>query len=137
MVSAELAYLRILKIVQEEPQINQRQLAERLGVSLGKTNYLLKALLDKGYVKAGNFIRAENKLKYAYLLTPEGIKAKVRLTRNYLARKEEEYVAMKAEIDVMRAELAERDGGGADEVCPPFGQASEKLPARKTDQKKH
>jgi EPS-associated MarR family transcriptional regulator len=116
MASAELAYLRILKIVHEEPQINQRQLAERLGVSLGKTNYLLKALLDKGYVKAGNFIRAENKLKYAYLLTPEGIKAKVRLTRNYLARKEEEYVAMKAEIDAMRAELAERDDGGAGEM---------------------
>lgn len=115
MPSAEQAHLRILKIVEEDPQINQRQLAERLGVSLGKTNYLLRALLGKGYVKAGNFMRAENKLRYAYLLTPEGINAKLRLTRDYLARKEEEYVAMKAEIDAMRAELAEHDHSGSDE----------------------
>lgn len=109
MTSAEQAHLRILKIIEEDPQVNQRQLAERLGVSLGKAHYLLKALLDKGYVKAGNFFRAENKLKYAYLLTPDGINAKLSLTRNYLARKEEEYVRMKAEIDLMRADLARLD----------------------------
>jgi EPS-associated MarR family transcriptional regulator len=76
MTPAEQAHLRILRIVEEAPQISQRQLAERLGVSLGKANYLLKALLDQGYIKAGNFLRAEDKLKYAYLLTPEGIRAK-------------------------------------------------------------
>ena len=109
MTPAEQVHLRILRIVEEEPQISQRQLAERLGASLGKTNYLIKALLDKGYIKAGNFLRAEDKLKYAYLLTPDGIRAKLRLTRNYLARKEQEYVAMKVEIEGMRAELAAQD----------------------------
>ncbi|EXI64363.1 MAG: MarR family EPS-associated transcriptional regulator [Accumulibacter sp.] len=105
MTPAEQAQLRILKIVDAEPAISQRQLAERLGVSLGKINYLLKALLDKGHIKAGNFLRAEDKAKYVYLLTPEGISAKLQLTRNYLARKEQEYLAVKAEIDAMRAEL--------------------------------
>jgi len=112
MTPAEQVHLRILRIVEEEPQISQRQLAERLGASLGKTNYLLKALLEKGYIKAGNFFRADDKLKYAYLLTPEGIRARLYLTRNYLARKEEEYVAMKAEIERMRAELAAHDDQG-------------------------
>ncbi len=109
MPHTEQAQLRILKIVEAEPEISQRQLAERLGVSLGKTNYLIKALLDKGHLKAGNFMRAENKLKYAYLLTPEGIRAKLQLTRDYLARKEQEYITMKAEIEAMRDELAEQD----------------------------
>ena len=106
MTPSEQAHLRILKIVEAEPEISQRQLAERLRVSLGKTNYLLKALLDKGHIKAGNFMRAESKLKYVYLLTPDGIKAKLQLTRDYLARKEREYSALKAEIEAMRAELA-------------------------------
>ncbi|MDP1573133.1 MAG: MarR family EPS-associated transcriptional regulator [Pseudomonadota bacterium] len=109
MPHTEQAQLRILNIVEAEPEISQRQLAERLGVSLGKTNYLIKALLDKGHLKAGNFMRAENKLKYAYLLTPEGIRAKLQLTRDYLARKEQEYIAMKAEIEAMRHELAAQD----------------------------
>jgi EPS-associated MarR family transcriptional regulator len=109
MSHTEQAHLRILNIVEAEPEISQRQLAERLGVSLGKTNYLIKALLDKGHLKAGNFMRAENKLKYAYLLTPEGIRAKLQLTRDYLARKEQEYIAMKAEIEAMRHELATHD----------------------------
>ncbi len=109
MNPAEQAQLRILKIIETEPEISQRQLAEVLGVSLGKTNYLIKALLEKGHIKAGNFMRAENKLKYAYLLTPEGIRAKLELTRNYLARKEQEYITMKAEIEAMRSELATLD----------------------------
>ena len=73
---------------------------------------MLKALLDKGHIKAGNFLRAENKLKYAYVLTPEGISARLQLTRSYLARKEQEYVAMKAEIEAMRDELHEHDARG-------------------------
>ena len=109
MTPSEQAHLRVLKIVEAEPAISQRQLAERLGVSLGKVNYLMKALLDKGHIKAGNFLRAESKLKYVYLLTPEGIVAKLQLTRSYLARKEQEYVAMKGEIEAMRDELAEQD----------------------------
>ncbi len=109
MTPAEQAQLRILKILEADPEISQRQIAETLGVSLGKTNYLMKALLQKGHIKAGNFMRATNKMKYAYLLTPEGIKAKLDLTRNYLARKEKEYIAMKAEIKAMRSELAIHD----------------------------
>ena len=109
MNTAEQAQLRILKIIEADPEISQRQLAEVLGVSLGKTNYLIKALLVKGHIKAGNFMRAENKIKYAYLLTPEGIRAKLELTRNYLARKEQEYITMKAEIEAMRNELATLD----------------------------
>lgn len=111
MTPAEQAHLRIFKILEAEPDISQRQLAERLGVSLGKANYLLKALLDKGHIKAGNFLRSEAKLKYAYLLTPAGMAAKVQMTRDYLARKEQEYVAIKAEIETMRAELAMNDKG--------------------------
>jgi DNA-binding Lrp family transcriptional regulator len=65
MNTAEQAQLRILKFIEADPEISQRQLAEVLGVSLGKTNYLIKALLVKGHIKAGNFMRAENKLKYA------------------------------------------------------------------------
>ncbi len=109
MNPAEQAQLRILKIIETEPEISQRRLAEVLGVSLGKTNYLIKALLEKGHIKAGNFLRAEDKLKYAYLLTPEGLRAKLELTRNYLSRKEQEYIAMKAEIESMRCELADHD----------------------------
>jgi EPS-associated MarR family transcriptional regulator len=112
MTPSEQAHLHILKILDAEPEISQRQLAERLGVSLGKVNYLLKALLDKGHIKAGNFLRAENKLKYVYLLTPEGIRAKLQLTRDYLARKEREYIAIKAEIEAMRVELSETDTRG-------------------------
>ncbi len=112
MTPSQQAHLRILKIIEAEPQISQRQLAERLGISLGKANYLIKALFDKGYIKAGNFLRAEDKLKYAYLLTPEGISAKLQLTRDYLVRQEQEYVAIKAEIKAMRSELRQHDARG-------------------------
>ena len=127
MNPAEQAQLRILKIIETEPEISQRRLAEVLGVSLGKTNYLIKALLEKGHIKAGNFLRAEDKLKYAYLLTPEGLRAKLELTRNYLARKEQEYIAMKAEIEAMRNELADHD------TQPPTNPQERDQTSRKTD----
>ena len=101
----EDAHLRILKIVAEDPDISQRQLAQRLGVSLGKTNFLIRSLLEKGLLKARNFRQAQNKLQYAYLLTPKGIAAKVQLTRAYLARKEAEYEALQAEIRALRNEV--------------------------------
>ena len=109
MTPAEQAQLRVLKIFEAQPEISQRQLAEEMGVSVGKANYLIKALLQKGHIKAGNFLRAQDKLKYAYLLTPEGLSAKLQLTRDYLARKEVEYHAIKAEIEAMRMELARQD----------------------------
>ena len=105
MSSHEEAHLRILKIVGGESDISQRQLAIRLGVSLGKTNFLVRALLEKGLIKAGNFRRAENKFQYMYLLTPKGIGEKVRMTRAYLARKEVEYEALQAEIQALRREM--------------------------------
>ncbi len=111
MSSHEEAHLRILKTVSAEPDISQRQLAVRLGVSLGKTNFLIKALLEKGLLKAGNFRRAENKFKYVYLLTPKGFGEKVRLTRAYLARKEAEYEALKTEIAELKG-AANRAGNG-------------------------
>lgn len=109
MTPREQAQLRILKIVSEEPGISQRQLAERLGVSLGKTNYLLRALLEKGLIKADNFRRNDHKLGYVYVLTAEGIKTKLKLAGDYLARKEAEYIALKLEIEAMRSELAQQD----------------------------
>ena len=104
------APMRLAVFITTEPRLNQRQLAERLSISLGKTNYLLKALLEKGLIKANNFRRNDNKLAYLYLLTPEGAAAKLSLTRAYLARKEAEYLALKSEIETMRAELAAQEG---------------------------
>lgn len=110
MNTREDAHLKVLNLLAAEPDLNQRQLAERLGVSLGKANYLLKALLEKGHLKADNFRRSDNKLAYLYLLTPEGAAAKLKLTRAYLARKETEYLALKVEIARMRADLAKEEG---------------------------
>ena len=79
-------------------------MAQELGMSLGKANYLLKALLDKGFVKVQNFRNNANKLGYTYLLTPEGVVAKAELTRHFLARKVEEYDALRLEIEQLRTE---------------------------------
>ncbi len=101
----EEASLHILKIFGENPKISQRRLALRLGISLGKTNFLIKALLDKGLIKIGNFRRAENKVGYLYLLTPKGVGAKLRLTRAFLTRKEAEYEALRIEILALKREV--------------------------------
>jgi EPS-associated MarR family transcriptional regulator len=106
MTPREQAQLRILKNLEDSPGISQRALAERLGISLGKTNYLLKALLEKGLIKVGNFRRSGSKLGYLYLLTPQGIEQKLSLTRAYLARKEAEYEALRAEIAALHVELS-------------------------------
>ncbi|MEP6503580.1 MAG: MarR family EPS-associated transcriptional regulator [Betaproteobacteria bacterium] len=94
-----------MRAVQEAPESSQRSLAKALGISVGKTNYLLRALLDKGLVKAENFRRSDNKLAYLYLLTPSGLVAKSRLTRAYLQRKETEYASLQLEISQLRAEI--------------------------------
>lgn len=95
---------RILQILSEDQTISQRELANRLGVSLGKTNYLLQALIEKGWVKARNFKNNRNKLAYAYLLTPSGIEEKIRLTMQYLQQKVEEYHALRRQIDELRSD---------------------------------
>jgi EPS-associated MarR family transcriptional regulator len=99
-------HLRVLRILEVNPGISQRQLAQELGVSLGKTHYLLRALLEKGLVKTENFRRNDKKLAYLYLLTPHGIAEKVRLTRSYLTLKEREYDAIRGEIELLRKEVA-------------------------------
>lgn len=99
-------HYRLLKLLAERPEISQRGLAEALGVSLGKINYCVKALLDQGWVKATNFRNSHNKLAYAYLLTPSGIDAKSRITVRFLKRKIEEYEILKTEIASLQAEVA-------------------------------
>lgn len=101
----ETAHYRILKLIEAHPEISQRELARTLGVSLGKTHYLLKALLDKGLVKANNFRRSDNKLAYVYFLTPAGLTAKLALARRFLLHKEKEYEGIRDEIAQLRREL--------------------------------
>lgn len=98
------AILNVLRLLHERPQLTQRAIARELGVSLGKANYCLRALLGKGFVKAQNFRRSANRRAYAYLLTPEGLKAKADLTRQFLARKREEYDALRLEIERLQRE---------------------------------
>jgi EPS-associated MarR family transcriptional regulator len=99
-------HLKVLRVLQAKPLINQRELAAELGVSLGKTNFCLKALLDKGLVKMQSFKRSQNKLAYAYLLTPAGMAQKAELTALFLRRKQQEFVELKAEIDRLQLEVA-------------------------------
>jgi EPS-associated MarR family transcriptional regulator len=101
----EVSHLQLLKLLERTPGLSQRELSRELGVSLGKTHYLLRALVEKGLVKANNFRRNDNKLAYAYLLTPAGVREKIRMTRDYLRRKEVEYEVILAEIDALRSEL--------------------------------
>lgn len=97
--------ISLLRRLTEAPQASQRELARDTGVSLGKINYALRALIDKGWVKAGNFSRNPHKLGYAYLLTPSGIEAKARLTSAFLARKLREYDKLREEIAHLKMEV--------------------------------
>jgi EPS-associated MarR family transcriptional regulator len=100
----EDTHFRIMRLLQEDPDLTQRELADKLGMSVGGLNYCLKALIDKGFVKVQNFQNSKNKFKYVYLLTPQGIAEKVALTSRFLKRKMEEYEALKGEIEALRAE---------------------------------
>jgi EPS-associated MarR family transcriptional regulator len=99
------AQLAVLRLLARDPELSQRDLARALGVSLGKTHYLLHAMLDKGLVKAHNFRRSDNKVAYAYVLTPRGISEKLRITRTFLKRKEAEFDALRRMISDLRSEL--------------------------------
>jgi len=96
---------QVLKLIEQNPELSQRQLAEEMGVSLGKANYCLRALIDKGLVKAKNFKNSSNKAAYLYLLTPRGVEAKAKISVRFLARKVEEYEALRVEIDELKAEV--------------------------------
>lgn len=106
---SDAARLAVLRLLAEQPQLSQRELSQALGLSLGKTHYVLHALLDKGLVKARNFRRSDRKLAYAYVLTPRGLKEKVSLTRAFLQRKEAEFESLRRSIALLRTELA-REG---------------------------
>jgi EPS-associated MarR family transcriptional regulator len=98
-------HFRMLHLVQEEPELTQRQLAQKLGISLGAVNYCLNALIEIGHIKAGNFSKNPNKSVYLYLLTPKGIAEKVKLTAGFLKRKTVEYHTLKKEIDAIQLNL--------------------------------
>lgn len=97
--------LSVLRLMSERPDMTQRQLAESLGVSLGKTNFIVRAVLSRGWVKAENFRRSNHKLGYIYVLTPQGIAQRLRLTQTFIARKEQEYELLRSEIDRLRTEM--------------------------------
>ena len=104
---AEAARLAVLRLLEQRPDMSQRDLSEALGLSLGKTHYVLHSLLDRGMVKAGNFRRSGNKLAYAYALTPTGLREKLRLTRAFLSRKEAEFEQLRRTIATLKNELTE------------------------------
>jgi len=98
---------RVLRLLEDNPEMSQREMAETVGVSVGSMHYVLNALVEKGLVKLGNFTAAEDKRRYAYKLTLQGIAEKAALTRRFLLRKMEEHEALKAEIESLAAELPE------------------------------
>lgn len=100
-------HLKVLRLLEANPHMNQRDLADALGVSLGKTNYCLKALLGKGFIKMQSFRKSQRKLAYAYLLTPVGIAEKASLTARFLERKIAEYEGLKVEIEALKFEVDE------------------------------
>ena len=106
MSKQELEY-RVLKLVEKQPTITQRELSKELGVSLGKTHYVIKALVKVGWIKLDNFKRSGNKLGYAYLLTPTGVLEKAKITRRFLIRKQQEYENLKHEIEQLQVEVDE------------------------------
>ncbi len=101
----EEAHYRLLRLLDASPRLTQRELAREMGVSLGKVNYCVNALIEKGWVKARNFRNSNNKLAYAYLLTPRGIEQKAEITVHFLRRKVAEYESLKKEIARLRREV--------------------------------
>src|SRR5690554_2771750 len=108
MLTDEYRY-KVLKLLAENPHVSQRDLARELGISLGKVNYCIQALIEKGMVKAGNFKNSQNKPAYAYFLTPKGIEDKAKVTARFLARKVAEYEALQTEIENLRREVLVTD----------------------------
>ncbi|MBW7856872.1 MAG: MarR family EPS-associated transcriptional regulator [Leptonema sp. (in: Bacteria)] len=98
-------HFQTLRLLERQPELTQRELAVELGVSVGKANYVLAALIDKGLIKARNFKNSRNKVAYAYYLTPSGIEEKARITVSFLKRKMHEYEQMKREIEELKQEM--------------------------------
>lgn len=108
----EDTHFRVLRLLQDNPEMSQRELAGEVGVSVGGIHYVLTALIDKGLVKLGNFTAAEDKRRYTYILTPRGIARKAALTRAFLARKMDEYEALREEIEELKKESERFDTSG-------------------------
>lgn len=106
-------HFQVLRLLQEQPDTSERELARRLGVSNGKLHYCLKALMEKGLVKLENFSKSKHRLGYAYLLTPAGIAQKAGMTASFLKRKMAEYEALHEEIAALKAEMARERRGRA------------------------
>ncbi len=111
----EDTHFRVMRILQENPDLTQRELAERVGVSVGGLNYCLKALMEKGLVKMKNFANSKNKFGYVYVLTPRGMAEKAAITHRFLQRKVEEYEALKTEIQALQSEVWKTGGAGSHE----------------------
>ena len=101
----EDTYFRAMRILQQTPDLTQRELAKKLGISIGGVNYCLKALMEKGLVKMKNFATSKNKFGYVYVLTPAGIAEKAAITQRFFQRKLDEYEALKGEIEELRSEI--------------------------------
>jgi len=125
----DAARLAVLRLLERQPDISQRELSAALGLSLGRTHFVLHALLDKGLVKMRNFQRSHRKLAYAYVLTPRGLSERLRLTQRFLARKEEEYEALRQMIVALRREL----GGAASATTAPGGLGTGPTGSRSAD----
>jgi len=108
MLTDEFHY-KVLKLLAENPYLSQRQLAKELDISLGKVNYCIQALVEKGMVKVGNFKSSQNKQAYVYLLTPKGIEDKAKMTARFLRRKLAEYKALQVEIEDLQREIYKDD----------------------------
>lgn len=104
----ENTHYSLLKTLEENPELSQRDLAKRLGVSLGKVNFCLNALVEKGSLKINNFRNSDNKLAYAYLLTPRGVEEKARITVHFLRYKVQEYERLRAEIEELQREAEQK-----------------------------
>jgi EPS-associated MarR family transcriptional regulator len=107
MTGDETRY-KLMRLLEANPQISQREVAREFGISLGKVNYCLQALVHKGWIKANRFHNSSNKVAYRYLLTPRGIEQKAALTVRFLKRKMHEYKALRAEIEQLRREAEQR-----------------------------
>jgi len=105
----EDTYFRVMRILQDNPDLTQRELAEKLGISVGGLNYCLKALMKKGLVKMKNFANSKNKFGYVYVLTLAGMAEKAAITHCFLQRKMDEYEALKVEIEALKAESAQHN----------------------------